>query len=147
MSHVRTQIRNSIVTLVTGLTTTGARVYASRLYPLQDDNLPGLCVFTQSEEVDDEEGKNEQLQHRELLVVVAGYDKVISGLDDQLDTIAAEVETAIFADRFLSGLLMSLDLVATEVELNVEQEKPLGKISITFRARYFTSEGAPETVI
>lgn len=145
--HVRTQIRNSFATLVTGLATTGSNVYKTRLYPFQSDNLPGLAVSVESEEVDDEEGKNEQLQHRDAMVVVSGYDKLVAGLDDQLDTISAEVETAVFADRFLSGLLMSLDLVSTETELVVDQEKPLGEITLTFRARYFTSEGAPETVI
>lgn len=142
--HVRNQIRNKIVELVTGLTTTADRVFASRLYPLQSEELPGLCVFTRAEEVDEEEGKLEQLQHRDVFIIVAGYDKVTAGLDDNLDTIAAEVETAVFADRFLSGLVMLLDIVSTEIELNVEQETPFGEILITFRARYFTVEGSPE---
>ena len=50
MSHVRQQIREQVVTLCTGLTTTGSRVYDTRLYNLDPaDNLPGLVIYTQSE--------------------------------------------------------------------------------------------------
>ena len=49
MSHVRQQIRERVATTLTGLTTTGSRVYQSRVYPLGPNNLPGLLVFTSSE--------------------------------------------------------------------------------------------------
>ena len=48
MAHLRKQIRDNVVTALTGLSTTGSRVYASRVYP----NLPGLCVYTKSESVE-----------------------------------------------------------------------------------------------
>ena len=147
MSHARQQIRDKVVSLVTGLTTTGANVFASRVYPLQDGELPGLCVFTRAEEVDEEQGKVERLQHRGVFISVVGYDKLIAGLDDNLDTIAAEVETAVFADRFMSGLIVSLDLVSTDIEIDTESEKPVGEITLTFLAQYLTQEAAPETAI
>ena len=147
MPHVRKQIRDRVKALVTGLTTTGSRVYASRIYPLQNDNLPGLCIFTENEEIDDEEGKVERLQHRYLNVVVTGHAKVTSGLDDDLDTIAEEVETAVFADRFLNGLAMALDLISIETGFSADAEKPSGEIEIKFRVQYFTAEGAPGTAI
>lgn len=132
---------------MTGLATTGANVYKSRVYPLQSGNLPGLCVFTGPEEIDDneEDGKVETTQERSVMIVVAGYDKVTAGLDDSLDTMAVEVETAIFADRFLSGLVYGIDLVETDQGLTVEGEQPVGEITLTFRAQYLTDEGAPET--
>ena len=47
MAHVRKSIRDNIVTAVTSLSTTGARVYRLRIYPLETaTNLPGLCVYT-----------------------------------------------------------------------------------------------------
>ena len=47
--HVRMQIRNQAVTQLTGLTTTAARVFDSRVYPLEDANLPALLIYTKSE--------------------------------------------------------------------------------------------------
>ena len=42
--HLHKQIRDALVTKLTGLTTSGARVYANRLYPLDSANLPGLRI-------------------------------------------------------------------------------------------------------
>lgn len=42
---LRKQIRDNVVTTLTGLSTTGSRVYASRVYPMAAANLPGLCVY------------------------------------------------------------------------------------------------------
>ena len=48
-NHVRRQIREQVGTVLTGLTTTGSNVYQSRVYPLEDGNLPGLVIYTKSE--------------------------------------------------------------------------------------------------
>ena len=34
MAHLRKQIRDDVVTTLTGLSTTGSKVYASRVYPI-----------------------------------------------------------------------------------------------------------------
>ena len=139
--HVRTQISYRFTELITGLPTTGSSVYKSRLYPLQNDDLPGLCIFARSENIDEEEGKIDRLQHRDVFVVVNAKDKIEAGLDDNLDQIAAEVETAVFTDPFLSGLAMSIDLISTEIETSVEQEQPVGDMIMLFKVTYFTNEG------
>ena len=46
MSHARQKIRDAVVTLVTGLTTTGSRVFDTRLYNLEpSEDLPGLVIY------------------------------------------------------------------------------------------------------
>lgn len=142
MSHARETIRDAVVTAVTGLTTTGTRVYPSRVYPFDDDNLPGLLVFTSYEEIDEEEGKLAQLQFRNQTVIVEGYDKLSAGLDDKLDDIAEEVETAMFAVGF-----NTIDLLSTETDFEDGIEQPVGKITLTFRLQYLTAEGAPGTAL
>jgi hypothetical protein len=145
--HAREQIRDKVVTKVTSLTTTGTRVYPSRKYPLDDYLFPGLCVYTLNESIDEEEGKLAGIQFRSVDIVIEGYDALVAGLDDKLDDIAAEVETALFGDRFLTGSLTALDLVDTEVDLNVEAAKPVGMIKLTFKAQYLTAEGAPTVTL
>jgi len=49
-NHIRQQIREKFGTLLTGLTTTGSNVYQSRVYPLENANLPALIIYTKSEE-------------------------------------------------------------------------------------------------
>ena len=51
MSHVRQQIRDRILTICGGLTTTTTHVYNTRLYALiPESNLPALLVYTQTED-------------------------------------------------------------------------------------------------
>ena len=145
MSHVRQQIRDSFFLALTGLTTTGANAYKSRVFPLAEENLPGLIVYTSNEDQDEEEGKQARYQFRQLRVVVEGYDKLTAGLDDQLDDIAAEIETALFAAT-LTGV-RTLDLESSDTEIQEGAEQPVGKIILSFLVQYLTREGAPETAI
>ena len=46
MSHPRTQIRAAVVALLTGLPITGSNVFASRVRPFHDSELPALNVLT-----------------------------------------------------------------------------------------------------
>ena len=48
--HIRQQIRERIATNVTGLATTGSNVYQSRVYPMASGNLPGLLIYSTSED-------------------------------------------------------------------------------------------------
>ena len=52
MAHVRKLIRDDIETTLTGLATTGANVYQTRVYPIAEDRLPGLAIYTSSETTD-----------------------------------------------------------------------------------------------
>ena len=50
-NHLRRQIREEVaVNLLTGLSTTGSNVFQSHVYPLENADLPALCVYTQEEE-------------------------------------------------------------------------------------------------
>ena len=49
MTHIRQQIRDRIIADVTGLATTGANVYDSKLYNILQGELPALAVYTQNE--------------------------------------------------------------------------------------------------
>lgn len=144
MAHGRTQIRSAFADELSGLTTTQTRVYQSRVYPLDDAELPGLCVFTGDEEIETSEI---EMQERSLNVVVEGYHKVGSSLEDTLDKIAAEVETAILADEFLDGLTQGIDLEGIEIEIKAEGEQTVGVIRMDFRVLYRTEKGTPETTL
>ena len=104
MSHVRQQIRDRLVTVLTGLTTTGANVFRSRIFPLEATKLPALCIFTKSEEVEFDVMGLPRSVGRVLDVGVEAYVSGVSDYDNTLDTIAVEVEEAIAADVTPNGL-------------------------------------------
>ena len=93
MAHVRQQIRERIATEVTGLSTTGSKVYQSRVYPLQASNLPGLLIYTTSESSEPlDMGGTSRLMGRSLSVNIDAYVKAVSNFDDTVDTVCSEVE-------------------------------------------------------
>ena len=146
-NHVRQQIREKIGTTLTGLTTTGSNVFESRVYPLENANLPALIIYTKEESSEPIVIGTQRLMSRELSVVVEGYAKATSNFDDSIDTISKEVEAAIAADRTLDGLAKDTYLESTEIEFNSEGEKPLGYVSLTFLTNYYVKENAPDVAV
>ena len=116
MAHLRKQIRDNVVTALTGLSTTGSRVYARRVYPMAAANLPGLCVYAKSEEVETTTIKRPRTQVRTLTLSVEGFAVATSGLDNTLDAISLEVEEALAADPSCSSLAEDTRVETIEAE-------------------------------
>lgn len=136
MAHARQTIRESAATLLTGLTSTGSRVFQSRIVP--QTTLPCLLVMTDAEEI--APGAFEKQLERRLTLTVVGVAKAGATIDDNLDTIAAEVETALGSDY-------RYELTGIDVDFDETLEKPAGRITLTYGYRYFTNAGAPGTVL
>jgi hypothetical protein len=143
MSHVRQQIRDQLKTTLTGLTTTGDNVFASRVYP--HELLPSLAIYTTSEELGEESGTR---QLRLLNIVVEARVKAVGNFDDTLDNIGAEIETAIFAnDTTLGGLCKDIDLDGVEIEYSGESDQPTALMHMRFVALYRVDKSDVTTLI
>lgn len=143
MAHARQSIREAVATAVTGLATTGTRVFQSRALP--QDALPCLLVTTNDESVQADLGA---VLTRELEIRVAGYAKAASNLEDTLDTIAEEVETAVQGAGALGGLVDAPPvLTGIRTDFDDSLEQPVGEVVLTFRCIYFTNAGAPGTTL
>ena len=146
-NHIRQQIREKLGTTLTGLTTTGSNIYQSRVYPLENINLPALVIYTKSETSEPIVIGTNRVMSRELSVVIEGYVKATSNFDDTIDTISKEVEQAIATDRTLDGLAKDCYLESTEIEYTGEGEKPLGYVSLTFLTNYYVQETNPGVAV
>ena len=144
MAHARKQIRDQLMTTLTGLTTTGSNVFNSRVY--DHDALPCISVYTLSEELGDE---SENKQFRMLNVMVEVRAKAADNLEDQLDQIGAEIEDAIFAngDTTLSDTCKEFDYDGLDIELSGEAEQPFGLMTMRFMAMYRVNKTDVETII
>jgi hypothetical protein len=144
MSHARQQIRDQLKTTLTGLLTTADNVFASRVYP--HELLPSLAIYTTGEELGEEAGTR---QLRLLNVVVEVRVKAVGNFDDILDTIGAEVETAIFAngDTTLGGLCKDIDLDGVEIEYSGESDQPTALMHMRFVALYRVDKSDVTTLI
>ena len=147
MAHVRQQIRERAASTLGSLTTTGSRVYQSRVYPLGSNNLPGLLIYTKSEDSMPETMGTSRLIMRTLSLVVEGYVKQVSDFDDKVDLICSEVETAMAGDITLNGLAKDSFLESTEINYDAEGDQPVGVCSMTYSVRYANAEADPDTAV
>ena len=146
-NHVRQQIREYFGTTLTGLTTTGANVYESRVYTLQEDTLPSLVIYTKSETSEPIVIGTDRVMSRELSVVVEAYCKATSNFDDTIDTISKEVEEAIAADRTLGGLAKDTFIESTDIDYTGDGEQPVGYVTLTFLTNYYVQETNPDIAV
>lgn len=101
--HLHKQIRAAAVAALTGLATTGSRVYPNRLRVLQDADLPGLRIYLDDEDSEDVSLHQPVLQQRALTLVVEGCAKATAALDDTLDQVSKEVEVALSTGLTVGG--------------------------------------------
>ena len=146
-NHIRQQIRERVGTTLTGLTTTGSNVFQSRVFNLEESNLPAIIIYTKSEAGELLEMGSSRTLQRNLSLVVEAYVKAISNFDDTIDTIAKEVEAAMAADVTHNSLARDTFLESTEINYNGEGDQPLAVMEMTFNISYLTTEADPDTAL
>ena len=144
--HAHKQIRDALVTALTGLTTSGSRVYANRLHPMAAANLPGLRVFARGEKSDPLTVHAPQQQARELVIDVECCAKATADLDDVLDLMSKEVETALAAGIAVTGT--TLDAVYQGMQMDLEgAAQEVGVKRLRFAISFETANNAPDVFI
>ena len=144
MSHVRQQIRDRMVTILTGLPTTGTKVYAMRKYALDDSKLPCLLIYTMDKSSSLITIGSRTLM-RNLTVAVETIVKNSDSVQDIVDNICRDVEEAVAADFTLNGLVKSCILTGTEINIVVDADRPISSARLVFTAQYITTIGDVET--
>jgi hypothetical protein len=147
MAHVRKLIRDNVTTTLTGLTTTGANVYQTRVYPLAEDKLPGLAIYTGSESTEYGTINPPRTQIRTLTVHVELYVKGLADYDDDLDQIALEVEEALYTDLTRGGYAKDTRVTAFEADFSGEGDQPVAYATMTIEVDYMTLENDVEASV
>ena len=134
--HKRTQIRDRLEAVLTGLTTTTTSVFASRIANLASEDLPALKLYLMNEEASEDSSFGyDGIVSCE--VKIECYVKTNSTFDSTLDLILEEVQAAVTADKLsgLRSLVKSIKYQGLEVEYE-EGEQDLGRQIITYIAEY-----------
>lgn len=143
--HLHKQIRSAVVTRLTGLTTSGSRVYANRLQPLPDAMSPTLLVTLDEETATQATFHANPIYERELRLSVAAIYKATSALDDTLDLMSKEVETALAAGITVGSRV--LDVFYTGMSFDDEQsDKPVGIKRMSFSIQFTAAANAPDAL-
>ena len=108
MTHRAEQIVATIVTTLTGLTTTGANVFRGREYNIPDTNLPALKIYMGTDTKLEEYSQGQM--DWELSIRIVGVVKSTGQIDTTLNLIRNEITVALQADH-TQGLGFLLDSI------------------------------------
>lgn len=147
MSSARKAIRAALVAAVMNKTSADDRAFANRTDPLMDqatdldagtDQFPLLLVYSGDEqsEVFDESPRRYK---RTVEMKVEGTINAGDAVDDALDDLADEIETAVLLDDTLGGLANDVRLKSTSMVLASNGRRDIGGVTLTFEVEYFTT--------
>ena len=137
----RTAIRNAAIEALSDITAVGGRIYDSVNRP--GAPLPNIVVSTPLESAmrSAYTGGDE---YNEVMLRIDIRAEATSALDDTLDAIAAEVESAIYSAGDLQGLIIGQEYLSTQTSLSGDQEKPCGLASLHYSLNYIATTSEPE---
>lgn len=152
--HPRTVIRNaSAAILLAAQTDCGASVFPSRARKLWQHELPGMLVYTLTEDCSGHDSAPREVKRALSLVVQIMVEgdtertKENEGeplADEQLDTICKQVEDALAADDTLNGTTGDCRLMRTEIHLIEDGDDVTLAAVMTWAVDYYTY--MPESV-
>jgi len=152
--HVAKQVLNAVVTTCTGLTTTGTKVYRSRVHTMVETNLPALLIYAR-DDVMEEEMIGMQTDGKKgiyylLSVSIDAIEKDVSETvaENNLFEIRKEVQIALEADVTLGGKCNDLWLSEANIEDRTGSGgSPVLALIMTWQFRYRVKQGVPQTVL
>lgn len=142
MTHVRTDIREDILTALNAVFT--SRVRASHAYILNSEkSYPTTFVYTVAER-SQKPVINSNTQMRNLSVSIEHHITGVNadGLDDALDVASVTIEKAMAATDFTPVKVVFLS--GTEVAFEADGKFPIGMLRLTYEFEYFTDVDDPE---
>lgn len=144
--HARQKIKAAVVALLADLSTTGRRVYPGRVFSLEESELPSWGVFSGPEDVQRITLGAPAHIHRNLTLVLEGRALADERIDEVLDVMAAEAETALAAILTVDGRELATNFKSTEIEFSGDAETQIGLVRLTYIIPYVTREGTPGSI-
>ena len=145
MAIVRGQIRAAVIAGLTGLVTSGSRVFDSRLNPMDAQSMPGICVSIPSEKPGGEECLSSSERIADLFI-----DLYASGAAAEitLDTMESEIETKLWTmqggGRWINSLVLGLSFIGMGTKYDGEGAKVYGIRRLMYSVSYLINDGDPE---
>jgi hypothetical protein len=143
--HLHKQIREAAATALTGLTTSGARVYQNRLHPFDSTSLPGLRISLAGDSVTPETIHHPHIQSHQLALVVECVAAAVADLDDKCDLMSKEVEIALASGITVAGRTLRPTLAGSRYDEEAGGT-PAGSKRLNFTVDYECLNTTPDTL-
>lgn len=150
MALASAQIVDAVVTRLAGNTPAATRVYASRLWPLAEADLPAWRVSADAEEIDAETVHYPALLLHRLTVRCEGYVKANTDADDSMHAMAEQALTALYDTQphaTLGLAIQSNHPARLERDVVSEGQANLGRITLDLAIQYRTAANQPGTIL
>lgn len=144
MSHIRTRIRQNLVTTLTGLDNTGNNCFDTRVFPMHESVLPGICVYTVSETTQYPSMRPPRTLQKRLSARIEVYVKMTSTYDEMVDQISADIEEALYTDLTRGGLAIDTRVISFDTDFSADGDQPVMVGRLTCEVHYLAVEGSPE---
>jgi len=132
-------------------TVAGARVYTSRNWPLAESELPALLVHADTEILTAATLEYPWIDAHELEVRVQGYVRATETLDADINALAEQILTSLFATQATAQLqpLVGVEMRCSEIERFATNIGPAdaGQATVTLALRFHTPSNAPQTLV
>lgn len=145
--HLRKQIRVAAAAALTGLSTTGARVFTSRARAIQASDLPCLRVFGDDESIETASMGQQRRRHRTLSLFVEAMAQGNSAPEDTADQITKEVEVALDANNGLGGLVKWIEPRRINTDYGGDADSIVVTVRMEFEILYYSEMGAPDVAL
>lgn len=144
MSHIRTRIRQNLVTTLTGLSNTGSNCFDTRVFPMQASALPGICVYTVNETTRYPTMRPPRTLQKRISARIEVYVKMTSTYDEMVDQISADIEEALYTDLTRNNLATDTRIVSFDTDFSADGDQPVMVGRLACEIDYFAVEGSPE---
>ena len=152
--HVAKQVLDAAVTACTGLSTTGTKVFRSRVHTMVETNLPALLIYAREDVMEEEmigmQTDGAKGHHYLLSLSIDAIEKDASETvaEDNLFEIRKEVQIAMEADLTLGGKCKDLWLSEATIEDRTGAGgSPVLALIMSWQFRYRVKQGVPQTVL
>lgn len=143
MAHKRKLIREEIVSILQSEVSLVAStsIFESRIEPIYETaKIPAIAVYTKQESAE-AFNDHHRIYQRELEIAIEILVQGNSGIDDSIDAICEEVETALNGTKYeRSSNYQSIELTQTEVAFLAEARAPKAAARLTYLIKYETQE-------
>ena len=149
--HFAIQVRDSVIAAVTGLATTGSRVYSAHT---RDDallftgGLPGILVLTPREDVQKDGDLSTVFYQRTAsidLIAIVEKTAALPDIGDLVFQIAKEIEIALASPLTVAGRQVQFYLSGSiETESSEQGDRLVAMLILPVQALYLTTAGVPD---
>jgi hypothetical protein len=146
-AHVADQLQDAVIAALTGLTTTGARVFDEFDLPLARTDLPALNIRPVSDKVEAASLPAPRLLVCRLELEVTALVRSNASTRATLNQIRKEVAIALAMPCPAVPMAKTIALSAVDYVLDGSGERPIGQAAMTYELTYYVAENTPDVAL